>query len=244
MIKFFRRIRQRLIGEGNLKRYLLYSLGEIILVTIGILLAFQVNSWNEKRKERVLELNTYSELINDLNTTVKSMHIEEEELNSQLYLVYNSVKNKAPLTDSLKNAFSTYMLFHPVYFRDNTYQSLRQKGMEILSNESIKTKLVDLYETDFKWYSDGHMPISITLVNKAMNFYSKHFESNLENPSNISKATPNDYEALLDNQEFLNNLSIMIAIRKGLLNWKRNTEKKINSLVEEIEKEKRYINRE
>ena len=76
MIKFFRRIRQRLIGEGNLKRYLLYSLGEIILVTIGILLAFQVNSWNEKRKERVLELNTYSELINDLNTTVKSMHIE------------------------------------------------------------------------------------------------------------------------------------------------------------------------
>lgn len=216
----------------------------MLLVTTGILLAFQVNTWSDKRKERILELNTYSELVNDLNTTVKSLRIEEEVLNSQMYLVYNSVKNKAPLTDSLKNAFSNYMLSHPVYFRDNTYQSLRQKGMETLSNDSIKTKLVDLYETDFKWYSDGYLRTSNILLNNAMNFYSKHFESNLENPSNISKATPNNYEALLNNQEFLNNLSIMIASRKGLSNWKRGIENKINSLVEEIENEKLLINGE
>ncbi len=50
MLKFFRRIRRKLIDEGNLKRYLIYAIGEILLVMIGILLALQVNNWNESKK--------------------------------------------------------------------------------------------------------------------------------------------------------------------------------------------------
>ncbi len=55
MIHFFRRIRQRLLSEGKATRYLLYAIGEIALVMIGILLALQVNNWNEGRKENNLE---------------------------------------------------------------------------------------------------------------------------------------------------------------------------------------------
>ena len=47
MIKFFRRIREKLISEGKLSRYLLYAIGEIVLVVIGILIALQINSWNQ-----------------------------------------------------------------------------------------------------------------------------------------------------------------------------------------------------
>lgn len=59
MIKFFRRIRKQLITEnlptgqaGKFSKYLLYAIGEIVLVMIGILLALQVNNWNEERKDR------------------------------------------------------------------------------------------------------------------------------------------------------------------------------------------------
>lgn len=45
MIKFFRRIRQKLVEEGNLKRYLIYAIGEILLVIIGILIALFINDW-------------------------------------------------------------------------------------------------------------------------------------------------------------------------------------------------------
>ena len=59
MLKFFRRIRQKLINQGDLKRYLIYAIGEVILVMIGILLALQVNNWNLKKidttnKEKLL----------------------------------------------------------------------------------------------------------------------------------------------------------------------------------------------
>jgi hypothetical protein len=52
MIKFFRRIRQRLVNENRFSKYLLYAIGEIVLVVIGILIALQINNWNEDQKNK------------------------------------------------------------------------------------------------------------------------------------------------------------------------------------------------
>lgn len=58
-MKLFRSIRQNLIKEGKLKRYLLYAVGEIFLVMIGISLAFQVNNWNDDRIKKTTEIKYY-----------------------------------------------------------------------------------------------------------------------------------------------------------------------------------------
>lgn len=55
MISFFRKIRQKLLNENRVTRYLAYAVGEIFLVVIGILVALQVNNWNEQRKEKARE---------------------------------------------------------------------------------------------------------------------------------------------------------------------------------------------
>jgi len=69
MIKFFRQIRQSLLSEGKTGKYLKYAFGEIILVMIGILLALQVNNWNENRKavkaQKRLLINLYEDLGSD-----------------------------------------------------------------------------------------------------------------------------------------------------------------------------------
>jgi len=59
MLKFFRTIRKKLIEEDNVRKYLLYAIGEILLVVIGILIALQVNNWNEERKLNLLEVSYY-----------------------------------------------------------------------------------------------------------------------------------------------------------------------------------------
>ena len=56
MLTFFRRIRKGLLGEGATSKYLLYAIGEIALVVIGILIALQINNWNEYRKDKYCEI--------------------------------------------------------------------------------------------------------------------------------------------------------------------------------------------
>jgi len=55
MLKFFRKVRLKLIDEGNLKRYLNYSVGEILLVVLGILIALQINNWIKKDQRHFLD---------------------------------------------------------------------------------------------------------------------------------------------------------------------------------------------
>ena len=52
MIKLFRNIRRKLVGENKVSKYLVYAFGEILLVVVGILLAIQFNAWTTKNKER------------------------------------------------------------------------------------------------------------------------------------------------------------------------------------------------
>ena len=61
-MKLFKNIRKSLIKEGSIKRYLLYAIGEILLVMIGISLAFQVDNWNENRLKKDEETRYYQNI--------------------------------------------------------------------------------------------------------------------------------------------------------------------------------------
>ena len=65
MIHFFRRIRQGLLSQNRFSKYMFYAIGEIALVMIGILLALQVNNWNEEKKRSVRERIYLNSLLGD-----------------------------------------------------------------------------------------------------------------------------------------------------------------------------------
>jgi len=67
MIKFFRKIRKNLLNEGKTSKYLKYAIGEILLVVIGILIALQINTWNQ---ERLVKQEIKTNLIN-LSSAIK-----------------------------------------------------------------------------------------------------------------------------------------------------------------------------
>ncbi len=67
MIKFFRRIRQKLLAEKIFNKYLVYAIGEIILIVIGILIALQISNWNEIKKIRSSEQHYLLSLKTEFN---------------------------------------------------------------------------------------------------------------------------------------------------------------------------------
>jgi hypothetical protein len=74
MITFFRKIRQQLLSENLVTRYIAYALGEIFLVTIGILIALQVNTWNENRKNQNKEAGILKDLHREFLLNKESVH--------------------------------------------------------------------------------------------------------------------------------------------------------------------------
>ncbi len=156
MIKFFRKIRQRLLNENKLSKYLLYATGEIILVVIGILIALQINNWNEDRKNKKLE-NTYiSRFLDD---------IEEEESFIQTFVQYNEdVSNYAnaailyfedPETAMADPKQSLIDLYQASQFSDarptaSTYKELNTSGqINLLQDYDLRTSIINFYELDW-----------------------------------------------------------------------------------------------
>ena len=74
MIKFFRKIRQKLLSENKFSKYLIYAIGEIVLVVIGILIALSINNWNEKRKIRDSEIIYLNNIKRDLQLSITEMN--------------------------------------------------------------------------------------------------------------------------------------------------------------------------
>ena len=91
MIKFFRKIRQQLLTENKVSKYLIYAIGEIVLVVIGILIAVSINNWNENRK------------------LTKDLDLIKQSLISELYKDYESINNELNLLnkdiEKLENYF-------------------------------------------------------------------------------------------------------------------------------------------
>ena len=75
MLHYLRNIRKKLIIQENVKKYLLYAIGEIFLVVIGILIALQINNWNEARKLRASEQNILQNLKSELIINLEQLEI-------------------------------------------------------------------------------------------------------------------------------------------------------------------------
>ena len=91
MLKFFRRIRRKLIEEDNLKKYLIYSIGEILLVVVGILIALQINNWNQKNSDNKIASDYMSNMVTELSS----------DLDYFEHLIANNEKQKSYIDEVL-----------------------------------------------------------------------------------------------------------------------------------------------
>lgn len=153
MLKIFRRIRIKLLQKGYFKRYLIYALGEILLVMIGILLALQVNNWNEERKARHKEMESLSGLETNLDKNIEYL---QESINFQNFTIQGIDHIISHLqspalnpSDSLLIYYSYSTWYEQISVSTSTYESLKYNGFEIIKSGDIKDKIIELFEVTY-----------------------------------------------------------------------------------------------
>lgn len=145
MLKFFRRIRLKLIEEGDLRKYLSYAIGEILLVMIGILLALQVNNWNENRNAKKDELVALQDLLYEFKRNKSEFQLYAEWQNSMesSWLEYLSIITNEELPDSIRAQRRPLMAFRTFTIANIKLNSLLASGyIDRIQNDSLKQLLL------------------------------------------------------------------------------------------------------
>ncbi len=151
MIKLFRKIRQQLLSENKFSKYLLYGIGEIVLVVIGILIALQINIVNQANKDRVYELKMLLEIEKGLRLDQLNLHEHlktystlKQSVNHFTNLVYDQVV----FNDSMIGDLWTLNKGKYLQFNRGPYDALKSSGIDRVSDDIIRNELINFF--DFK----------------------------------------------------------------------------------------------
>lgn len=152
MAKIFRRIREKLLAENRLRKYLLYALGEIILVVVGILIALQINGVNQDRQRAKMETVLLGQMKFELQEAYADIWRDAGVLamgdNAHETISRYITEDKA-YVDSLCFHFYWLMQDEYVYPTSASYTRIKEVGLDIIQNDSIRIYLQSLFEGYF-----------------------------------------------------------------------------------------------
>lgn len=146
MIKFFRKIRQNMIKENKFSKYLLYAVGEIILVVIGILIALQINNWNELQKAQLKEQELYAKLLENLDSELNliqeadSLYRVHEDIH---YNLYNTMIGKVTYDPNIHYGMLRWAIPFDPTFKDNY-----QNKLDAISNDIVRDAMTDYFKAE------------------------------------------------------------------------------------------------
>jgi len=153
-MKFFRKIRQKFLSEKSFTKYLIYAIGEILLIVFGILIALAINNQNLERinrgeevsylKNLVLDLEsdietaertlkTNNRIVGGIDTLIKQLVVKPENKEEQLELLINSIRY-------------TYTYISAEFSETSITQLNSNKGFNIIKNELVKKRIIEYYQ--------------------------------------------------------------------------------------------------
>ena len=244
MLRFFRQIRQHLFTDNKFSKYLLYAVGEILLVVIGILIALQVDDWANKKELKATEIQTYAvlltslrkdslELVRIIDIQTKSLNAQNTILNSNAKELLNKHSNR-DISELILDVYNGAYSFFPKY---GTYNSLvSNKGIDLISSEKIKSDLIDLYDYWCPRYENVDEVSDEKFHNLLIPFLQREIGFFVPADSEITDIDPVRFEeAYAEFQLQCGNVNYLTTNSIGGL---KNIQKRVNWLIEEIESQR------
>ncbi|WP_144607411.1 DUF6090 family protein [Algoriphagus algorifonticola] len=197
MISFFRKIRQKLLQQNRVTRYLVYALGEIVLVTIGILIALQINTWNELRKDS-----------NKEKLILQSLHSEFEGNKEKIQA---SIQHHEAILGCTKDLMKLFKLPDST-LKTHNLDSLIERSLDIRDLSTSQSAIEDLI-------SSGNLNLI-----SSENLRKLIFEWNSEiMEKNESFETLDETAQTLLLPYLIKNASLKNIDQYGSLNWKEKS---------------------
>jgi len=199
MIKFFRKIRQRLLTENKFIKYLIYAIGEIVLVVIGILIALQLNNLNDQRKSKETVQVYYEQLLQDFE--VDRAFIEETtayyDSNNVKVEEYKAtfVKAELPTIAILGEVGKLDWLMRDIRFESTAISTLQNTGDIKLLTTEIREKLLQLKTLQERAVhsSSKNLDVAMEMATYASRFYgSEGFVARLSSQPKLLEYTMNE----------------------------------------------------
>ena len=235
MIKFFRKTRQKLLTENKFSKYLIYAIGEIILVVVGILIALQINNWNESQKEMHLEEQLIDLLISDLKGK-KREHLSDMKDSKNMIKSFQGAidywENENEI-DTTNLKWLLKRLSTDIYFQNENsplYNSLSNSKLLNQLPDSLTKKIDTIYRL-------GIMSVKIHL-DKATE-YGTHCKLNFLVPNNLiglNRSTHEIGERVKNvDKEFISYAQLFIHTCKGLNGSLKRSTNGLNDLIDDLE---------
>ena len=227
MIRFLRKIRQKLLSENRLSKYLLYAIGEIILIVVGILIALSINNWNEVKKGRKLETKILNEILSNLESDL--INLNECIANNNRFIYHETevlehLNNNLPITDSLRYYYALLAGDSPFTANTVGYDNLKSMGINIIRSENLKKEISELYGYKYSQFIENRRIVADLIRERIFDQMSE----NIKYIKPLEKAEPINLNDLRHNIQFKN----AVLNFKKMLEWS-NT--RYNQGKEEIE---------
>jgi hypothetical protein len=233
-------------------KYFKYAIGEIVLVVIGILIALQINNWNEDRKVKKQETQIYTELKSDLiqtkNVIQNAISQHKKRLKSTQQLIID-ISNKKSYSDSIYRLFADAGGGFNIIPKTSAFENLKNIGLNTLSNDSLRVSISNLFQLDLKRLEDdlGFKNSSLNITEQLYPYQMKYLFLDTDEPTNygfkhtdsikVYKLKIKNYDTFLTDNDLLKTLQLSLWYRSNLVNEEVEIIEAIDNVIEGIKQE-------
>jgi len=236
MILFIRKIRQGLLVDSKFTKYLIYVVGEIVLIVIGILIALSIDNWNNEQISRDTEFAILEEMKKNLHSDLLDIRVNIKLNKISLQAnerVLKSLSNPESNIDSLNFYYAHLNLTTMLDINNSSYENLKSFGFQIIENDSLRIKITDLYTTSYVFLGKMENVIYSIQSDKIIPLVI----SNIVTDTLYVSARPVDRKALAMNHEFKESIKLSREWFRFMVGLYENTDEEISNLINQIDNE-------
>ncbi|EDP71545.1 hypothetical protein FBALC1_03637 [Flavobacteriales bacterium ALC-1] len=204
--------------ENKTSKYFKYAIGEIILVVIGILIALQINNWNEGNKAKEKEQQVLKEIVSDLEYTLvdldRVINTRTNNIKRTIYsinTIIDVLETDKPYHDSLAYHFRATNAYDNIDFKTSGYQSLVSIGTDLVEDPKLRSAIGKFHTSSINDTKGGFEEVHLDFYSYMIDYYRKKFTSVFEGDAH-GKMIPNDFNALKKDKEYIQSLKAFLGV--------------------------------